>query len=100
MQYSISKHANSLYRVWVGQEGCRADTQLTVFKNIYVYPEYSDIRKEINIMQTLYGFGTTYTFKTDLETLEIILDIFSDHGYYSLTGLKEIIEEIKIHEGE
>tara|TARA_R110000787_G_scaffold90842_3_gene191624 strand:+ start:3744 stop:3899 length:156 start_codon:yes stop_codon:yes gene_type:complete len=38
------------------------------------------------------------TFKTDLETLEIILAIAKDYPYYTTTELEMIIDEIKLGE--
>ena len=100
MDYTIKKHAKGKYLVKVFQLCWKmSDPVWLPFKHVSKFPEYSDIRKEINFL----GFPSdkdvvSYSFSTDEEILEIIVDILADNKYYDLTELRSILNDIKLLE--
>tara|TARA_R110000851_G_scaffold113946_2_gene238814 strand:- start:726 stop:1031 length:306 start_codon:yes stop_codon:yes gene_type:complete len=100
MEVKVTKHAKGLFGVsvaftlhQVGNESYRP------FNNMLRYPEHRDLAKEVGLKLS-HGDEATFTFKTNLETWEIIVDIFSDYKYYDLTGMNEVLKQIKLIEGD
>lgn len=101
MEYTISKHAKGMYQVTVHQICWKlSEPTWLPMSNLFKFPEYKDLRKEINMKEdfTHSDEVVTYEFKTSLENFEIIIDILSDSSYYDLTDMKELLEDIKLLE--
>lgn len=91
MKHLITKHANGMYEVVISTLAWKQSyISWLPFAHLYQFPEHKDLRKEINMTQQ-HGDEAQFTFKTNKETFEIIIDILSDCKYYDLTEMKEIL---------
>ena len=98
MKYSITKHANSKYLIKVGKRSYSTDHDYQIFCDLYFKSSFRDIKKLLSMEEQEGVKEVEITFKTDLETLEIILAIAKDYPYYTTTELEMIIDEIKLGE--
>ena len=96
MKIQVTKHAKGLFEVEISTLAHhQSASEWEPFHNLYRFPEYKDLKKEINMVESSEGDQAVFTFKTDVETYEIIVDILSDHKYYNLTQMKEILNLMK-----
>jgi hypothetical protein len=98
MKYSIKKHAKGNYFIKVSKRAFSVDYCYMIFADLYFKSNFRDIKKLLSMTEEECMVEVEITFKTNLETLEIILAIAEDYAYYTTTELEMIIDEIRLGE--